>query len=99
MRNYEQLAAQKNTRVSASRAAEYIRNFLDGETLPTADDEYALHQRFLPTVTLDEVNKIAKEWFSDANRLVIVSAPDKPGSSCRIRPGWRPCSQPPRARP
>jgi len=79
LRNYEQLAAQKNTRVSASRAAEYIRNFLDGETLPTADDEYALHQRFLPTVTLAEVNKIAREWFGDANRMVIVSAPDKPG--------------------
>ena len=25
------------------------------------------------------MNKIAKEWFSDANRLVIVNAPDKPG--------------------
>ncbi|HKW02467.1 MAG TPA: insulinase family protein [Vicinamibacterales bacterium] len=79
LRNYERLAAEKSTRVSASRADEYIRNFLMGETLPTADDEYALHQRFLPTVTLAEINKIAKEWFTDANRLVIVTAPDKAG--------------------
>ncbi|HUL72800.1 MAG TPA: insulinase family protein [Vicinamibacterales bacterium] len=79
LRNYERLAADKLNRVSASRADEYIRNFTQGETLPTADDEYALHQRFLPTVTLDEVNRIAKEWFTDKNRLVVVTAPDKPG--------------------
>jgi zinc protease len=79
LRNYENLATEKNNRVSASRADEYIRNFLIGETLPTADDENALQQRLLPTVTLDEVNKIAKEWFSDGNRLVVITAPDKPG--------------------
>jgi zinc protease len=77
--NYERLAAEKLNRVSASRADEYIRNFLQGETLPTADDEFALHQRFLPTVTLEEVNRIAREWFTANNRLVVVTAPDKPG--------------------
>jgi hypothetical protein len=50
--------------VSASRADEYVRNFLADETLPNADDEYALHKRLLPGVTLDEINKIAREWFS-----------------------------------
>ncbi|MFI5178031.1 MAG: M16 family metallopeptidase [Vicinamibacterales bacterium] len=79
LRNYERLAAEKLNRVSASRADEYIRNFLMGETLPTADDEYALHQRFLPTVTLQEVNSIARDWFTANNRLVVVTAPDKPG--------------------
>ena len=38
-----------------------------------------MHQRFLPQITLDEVNKMAKEWFPDQNRLVIVSAPEKSG--------------------
>jgi zinc protease len=79
LRSYEQMVAQKTSRESASRAAEYIRNFLMGETLPGADNEYALHQRFLPTVTLDEVNKLAKDWFAETNRRVVVTAPDKPG--------------------
>ena len=63
------------------RAAEYVRNFLIGETLPSADDEYALHQRFLPEITLAEINKLAREWFpaSPQNRLVIVTAPEKSG--------------------
>ena len=79
LRSYERMMAERDTRVSASRADEYVRNFLADETLPSAEDEYALHQRLLPTITLDEVNKLAREWFPDNNRIVILSAPDKPG--------------------
>ncbi|HEX5069409.1 MAG TPA: insulinase family protein [Vicinamibacterales bacterium] len=79
LRNYQNLATEKANRVSSSRADEYIRNFLEGETLPTADDEYALHQKFIPAVTLADINKIAREWFTDKNRMVVITAPDKPG--------------------
>jgi zinc protease len=77
--SYERQAIEKDNITSSSRAAEYIRNFLQKESLPTLDDEYALQQRLLPGVTLDEINKIAKDWFTDQNRLVIVTAPEKPG--------------------
>ena len=79
LRNYERLLAETNNRESASRAAEYIRNFLQQETLPTNQWEYELHQRFLSDLTLAEVNRRAREWFPDRNRLVIVVAPEKPG--------------------
>jgi zinc protease len=81
LRNYERLALEKENALSPMRAAEYIRNFLIGETLPSPDDEYALHQRFLPEITLAEINKLAREWFpaSPQNRLVIVTAPQKSG--------------------
>ncbi len=81
LRNYERQALEKENALSAMRAAEYVRNFLIGETLPSADDEYALHQRFLPEITLAEINKLAREWFpaSPQNRLVIVTAPQKSG--------------------
>jgi zinc protease len=77
--NYQRLATEKDNTLSANRAGEYVRNFLINETLPSADDEYALHQRFLPEITLEEVNKLAKEWFSGGNRLVVVNAPEKSG--------------------
>ncbi len=79
LRAYEQAAAEKETSESSSRADEYIRNFLKNEPLPSVDDEYALHQRFLPQITLEEINKIAKEWYSDRNRLVVVTAHEKSG--------------------
>jgi len=80
LRGYERMLTQKETRTSASHAAEQIRNFVSGESLPGADLEYALHQRFLPQITLEEVNKLSKDWFGgDKNRMVIVTAPEKPG--------------------
>ena len=81
LRRYERLALEKENTLSAMRAAEYIRNFLVNETLPSLDDEYALHQRFLPEITLAEINKLAREWFpvSTKNRLVVLTAPEKSG--------------------
>ena len=81
LRNYERLAVEKENVLSSTKAAEYVRSFLTGETLPSADDEYALHQRFVPEITLAEINKLAREWFpvSAQNRLVIVTAPEKSG--------------------
>ncbi|MCU1268473.1 MAG: ptrA 2 [Acidobacteria bacterium] len=76
---YQRMVAEKENRLSGSRADEYIRNFLENETLPSADDENALHQRFVPEITLDEINKIARQWFHDGNRLVVVTAPQKSG--------------------
>ncbi|HKU77750.1 MAG TPA: insulinase family protein [Pyrinomonadaceae bacterium] len=81
LRNYERLALEKDNTLAASRAGEYVRNFLINETLPSLDDEYKLHQRFLPEITLTEINKLAREWYpqSNQNRLVIVTAPQKAG--------------------
>jgi zinc protease len=81
LRNYERLALEKDNALSGIKASEYVRNFLLNETLPSAEDEYALHQRFVPEITLAEINKIAREWFpvSAQNRLVIVTAPEKAG--------------------
>jgi len=81
LRSYERLALEKDNTLAASRAGEYVRNFLINETLPSADDEYALHKRLLPEITLTEINKLAREWFplTNQNRLVIVTAPQKAG--------------------
>ena len=81
LRSYEQYVMEKDNTLSAPKAAEYIRNFLQDETLPSAEDEYDLHKRFLPGITLAEVNKLAREWFpaDTKNRLVVLTAPQKAG--------------------
>ena len=82
LRNYEQYVLEKDNAQSGDKAAEYIRNFLQGETLPSADDEFELHKRFLPGITLAEINKLAREWFpakSTKNRFVVLTAPEKAG--------------------
>ena len=79
LRSYERIVIEDQNRLSNSRADEYIRNFLTEEPLPGAELEQALHQRFLPEITLGEINALAKQWFTEGNRFVVVTAPDKQG--------------------
>jgi zinc protease len=79
LRVYDQALAENDKDESAPLAAEYIRNFLTGESLPGIAWEHQMHVRFLPGITLAEVNALAKEWNGDHSRVVAVSAPKKPG--------------------
>ncbi len=79
MASYEQVVTESPDRESESRADEYTRNFLEGEALPTIWQELAFHRRFVPAITLAEMNKLGADWFPDRNRLVVVSAPERTG--------------------
>ncbi len=79
LRAYERAVTELGSRESGSRADEYIRNFLEQETLPTIQWELGLQQRFLGSVTLAEVNGRATQWFSERNRVLIVMSPEKAG--------------------
>ena len=81
LRSMERAVTEINTQDSANLAAEYIRNFLEKEPSPGILYENELHKRFLPGVTLAEVNALAKSWTPSRNRVVAVTAPDKPGLS------------------
>ncbi len=59
MLGYERVVTESPDRESASRADEYTRNFLQGEALPTIWQELAFHRRFVPDITLAEVNALA----------------------------------------
>src|SRR5215471_7330912 len=80
-RAYERLVTEDQNRLSNDRADEYIRNFLTDEPLPGAELEQEYHLRFLPQITLAEINGIAKEWFTDKNRIVTVTTPEKTGAT------------------
>jgi zinc protease len=79
MLGYERVVTESPDRESASRADEYTRNFLQGEALPTIWQELAFHRRFMPAVTLADINTLTADWFPDRNRIVLVLAPDGAG--------------------
>ena len=79
MLSYERSVTVSPDRESSSRADEYTRNFLQQEALPTIWQELAFHRRFLPGITLAEINALAAQWFPEQNRLVIVTGPDAAG--------------------
>jgi zinc protease len=75
----ERASIEEATWESDRLADEYGRNFLQKEPIPGIGYEYALHQRFVPEITLAEVNALANDWVPDRNRVVSVTAPRKPG--------------------
>lgn len=75
---YEKLSAERQTVQSGTLAAEYSRNFLEDEPVPGIPAELALVRRFLPEITLDDVNRLAEDWLADSNRVILVDAPAKP---------------------
>jgi zinc protease len=79
LRHLEEAHAEREKRESRSYASEYIRHVLVNEPIPGIEMEYALAQRFIPTIQLEETNRLAREWIVDRNRVVMVSAPQKEG--------------------
>jgi zinc protease len=78
-RGLERAVLEKDNHESADLAAEYSRNFLEGEPMPGIVYENELYKRFLPEITLQELNALARTWSPDKSRVVLVSAPAKAG--------------------
>ena len=79
IRGIERSYTNRESRSSASYAAEYSRAFLDNESIPGIAYEYELYKRFVPEITLEEVNQVGREWIRSDDRVVVVTAPDKEG--------------------
>jgi len=77
----ERASVEEATWESGRLADEYGRNFLQQEPIPGIGYEYALHQRFVPEITLAEVNALAADWLPNRNRVVTVAAPRRPGAT------------------
>jgi zinc protease len=74
-RSYE----SRGTRPSSSFVGGYIGNFLRGSQIGDIGFRYELYQRFVPEITVEEVNGLAREWITRENRVVMLSAPEKEG--------------------
>ena len=77
LRGIERSYTDRANRRSASYAAEYSRAFLDDEPIPGIEYEFELYKRFIPGITLTEVNQIGSEWIRPQNRVVVVTGPEK----------------------
>lgn len=70
---YEQYLKNKNTQESSRIVGQYIRNFLENEPIPSIDWEYNMHKKTLPTISLTEVNALAKKFIHNNNRIIVIT--------------------------
>jgi zinc protease len=75
----ENLLAEKDNQESSSFVEEYTRHFLQGEPIPGIEAEFKLVKQFLPGISLEEIDRLGREWMTTKNRVVAVSAPEKEG--------------------
>jgi len=79
LKGIEQIYKERNKLDSGNFAQEYVLHFLEQEPTPGIEYEYELYRKYIPTITIDELNRLALECMGDNNRVVLVSAPEKPG--------------------
>ena len=77
LRGYERAYAERDKTPSAAFVEEYIGNYLEAEAIPGIAYEYKLAQSLVPTITLADVNKLARSRITDENRVIIAQVPIK----------------------
>jgi zinc protease len=56
-------------------ADEITRNFFEHEQMPGHEAELAMTRELLPTITLEELNHLARTWGGDKGRVIALSGP------------------------
>ena len=94
-RSVERLAETEATIDSRSLSSEITRNFFEAELMIGAAKEKELTLEWLPKVTVDELNRLAKGFAGPDGRVIVISAPDgepMPTNDARAghpRRGWQ----------
>lgn len=78
LRSLEQAYAERDKTNSSAFAGQYVNAALSGGPVMNIGQQQALAKELLPTITVADVNALAKSTFSDRNRVILVAAPDKP---------------------
>jgi zinc protease len=77
LRSLEQAYAERAKTNSSVFAGQYVSAVLSGGPMLGIENQQALAKQLLPTITLAEVNALARSSFTTKNRVVLVAAPAK----------------------
>ncbi len=67
---------EKDKTKSAELVQEMVSHYLEGEAIPGIGYEYELHKKYVPTITLQEVNSLIAQWIRPTDRSVVITAPE-----------------------
>ncbi len=81
LRSYQRMWEEREKTESRAYASEYVRVFLEQESYPGIDVERQMAERYLPTVTAEEVAEVGERFLGDANRVLLMTAPDSAADS------------------
>lgn len=73
----ERAVKEKDKLPSARLVQEYVSHFLQGDPMPSTDDYFKFVNQVLPTISVNEVNGIARAMPATTNAFALLMAPDK----------------------
>ncbi len=72
----ERLYNNRDKTESANLVQECVDHFLSGESMPGIEMEFDMAKKFVPQITLEDVNKVLDVIRGDKNRLVAILGPE-----------------------
>lgn len=79
LRRMERAYEERDKTESGDLAMELVRHFLEAEPVPGITMEYAMYKKYIPSITVADVNALATEFITEKNRVVSLSMPKKDG--------------------
>ena len=76
LRFFDQAAVGEETNQSSEYAEEITRNYFEGELMIGRKAESEHMKKMLPTITLAELNMLAKNYGGADNRAIVIAGPD-----------------------
>jgi zinc protease len=77
LRSIENSYKERDKMKNSSLVWEYFAHFTENEPVPGVEFEYMFSQSLVPSITLSDVNQKAKDWITDENMVIFVTAPEK----------------------
>ncbi len=62
----------------------YVSGFLGNSPVPSIEWEYKAYLGLLPTIKLEEVNKLIKNYLHDDNRVIVITGPKKTVTEAQV---------------
>jgi zinc protease len=78
LRGFERAFAERENRQSGGIAGAYVNHFLLGDVVPSPATQWEAAQLLIPSITLEQVNEVARENLAPRNRIISATGIEKP---------------------
>ena len=58
---------------------DYVDSYLEGDAYLSAETEYMLVRRLLPTITLEDFTSRIQDWITEKNQVLLITGPEGEG--------------------
>ena len=78
LRGFERAYAERENRQSAGIAGAWVSHFLQGDIVPSPETQWEAAQVLIPSITLEQVNAVARRNLAPENRIISATGIEKP---------------------